>query len=540
MVRPLFSKGERDFLGVVGCCKRHVSKGLLVLLLGAFVWLALPLVVEASADAPKPVSIAGSQGAPKGVDQVSATVKPVLYSTAGAALAVSAVSLSESITAPVVSCLGNSLTHGYPYTGTKTYPGRLQEMLDAAYGPGGFEVVNHGVNGYRADQVLAGLQSLGWLAEEPDFVLLLISRTVGEVQDIVDVVTAHTNGDGAHPQILVSAVIPTLSVTQSQAISLYNSRLEGNLVGLDLWFTSNWDDFYNPITGTAGVALMYDNYHPNEIGYLAMAENWFEAIETLAVRAAFVVSPAVGLAPLLTVFTNTSTGGYATSVWDFGDGMTSTLDSPTHTYTVGGIYTVTLTVSGTTAVDTLTRTHLITAYTPARAGFAAWPTAGVAPLTVVFTNTSTGDYSASAWDFGDGMTSTLDSPTHTYTAGGVYTVALAIDGLGGVDSLTHARFITAYTPVQAGFTAWPTAGVAPLTVVFTNTSTGDYSASAWDFGDGMTSTLDSPTHIYTIGGVYTVTLMVSGPGMSAVLAKVRHITVRESYDTYLPIVTRNR
>lgn len=81
-----------------------------------------------------------------------------------------------------------------------------------------------------------------------------------------------------------------------------------------------------------------------------------------------------------------------------------------------------------------------------------------------------------------------------------------------------------YVPVQADFTAAPTSGPAPLTVVFTNTSTGGYTASLWGFGDGITSTQTSPTHTYTTPGAYTATLTVSGPGGMDTLARPNYIT----------------
>jgi len=165
-------------------------------------------------------------------------------------------------------------------------------------------------------------------------------------------------------------------------------------------------------------------------------------------------------------------------------------------------------------------------------------------LTVVFTNTSGGEYAASLWDFGDGVTSTLQSPTHTYTTAGVYTVTLTLGGPGGTDTLTCPRLITVYAPVQAAFTAWPTSGVAPLTVVFTATSTGDYTASLWDFGDRVTSALESPTNTYTRTGVYTVALTVSGPGGSDTERKTEYIIVSEpaphEHSVYLPLILRNR
>jgi PKD repeat protein len=185
-----------------------------------------------------------------------------------------------------------------------------------------------------------------------------------------------------------------------------------------------------------------------------------------------------------------------------------------------------------------------TPYTPVQAAFTASPTSGVAPLTVVFTNTSSGVYTESLWAFGDGVTSSLENPTHTYTASGAYTVTLNVNGPGGTDTLTRTNYVTVYAPVQAGFTAWPTSGVAPLTVIFTNTSSGDYTTSLWRFGDSVTSMLRSPTHTYTAAGTYTVTLTVSGPGGSqdAVQpALVRVGTPERPPDQwlYLPLVVRN-
>jgi PKD repeat protein len=262
-------------------------------------------------------------------------------------------------------------------------------------------------------------------------------------------------------------------------------------------------------------------------------------------HADFTGSPALGVTPMTVVFTNTSTGDYSTSLWNFGDNLTSPLPSPTHTYTTQGVYTVTLTVSGPGGVDTVTRTNYITAYEPVQANFTARPVSGLVPLTTVFTNTSTGDYTESLWSLGDGAISALQNPTHTYTATGVYTVGLTIIKRlgtlvlpGHISTLTRTQYITVYAPVQpgAGFTAAPTSGIRPLAVIFTDTSTGAVSAWLWDFGDDVTSTKQHPTHTYTVTGVYTVTLTVSGPSGSDTDSKTSLITVR--YGAYLPIVLR--
>ena len=77
----------------------------------------------------------------------------------------------------------------------------------------------------------------------------------------------------------------------------------------------------------------------------------------------------------------------------------------------------------------------------------------------------------------------------------------------------------------AAFSATPTSGRLPLKVAFTDTSTGNITTWAWDFGNGSTSTLRQPTHTYTTAGTYTVKLTVTGPGGSNTATKTGYITV---------------
>lgn len=199
----------------------------------------------------------------------------------------------------VISCLGDSVTEGVPYSGTEyTYPAQLQVMLDAAYGSSTCQVINHGVGGDRAEDVLDDLQNLNWMVnDQPRFVLLMVggndlsdanfinfiavvAQTVSEVQEIVDFINAHTNTDGSRPRLLVSAFIPNRieGFLGSLLVSYYNSQLESQLSDDDIiWFTTNWDDFN--VSGQANASLMSeDGVHPNSDGYLIMAENWFEAL----------------------------------------------------------------------------------------------------------------------------------------------------------------------------------------------------------------------------------------------------------------------
>ena len=80
---------------------------------------------------------------------------------------------------------------------------------------------------------------------------------------------------------------------------------------------------------------------------------------------------------------------------------------------------------------------------PAVADFSATPLTGLIPLEVAFTNSSTGDFNSCSWDFGDGNTSSLCDPTpHTYIEPGIYTVVLAVSGLGEGDTESKTDYIT--------------------------------------------------------------------------------------------------
>ena len=85
-----------------------------------------------------------------------------------------------------------------------------------------------------------------------------------------------------------------------------------------------------------------------------------------------------------------------------------------------------------------------------------------------------------------------------------------------------------WAPPTAAFTAMPLSGAAPLTITFTDQSTGVITAWNWDFGDGASSTLQNLTHTYTRTGSFTVTLTVSGPGGSDAEIKPGYITVSSS------------
>ncbi|MGD9750393.1 MAG: PKD domain-containing protein [Acidimicrobiia bacterium] len=145
------------------------------------------------------------------------------------------------------------------------------------------------------------------------------------------------------------------------------------------------------------------------------------------------------------------------------------------------------------------------------AAFSTDVTSGTSPLTVSFTDASSGAPTTWSWEFGDGGTSDERNPTHTYTAPGLYTVTLRIEGPGGEDTETRIGLITVAPPVGpvASFSSDVTTGGAPLTVSFTDTSSGSPTQWQWDFGDGTGSTERHPSKTFTSPGTYDVTLTVA-------------------------------
>jgi PKD repeat protein len=138
------------------------------------------------------------------------------------------------------------------------------------------------------------------------------------------------------------------------------------------------------------------------------------------------------------------------------------------------------------------------------------------------------DMASYQWQFGDGQTATGANPIHTYAESGTYTVTLTIpDEVNGLQT-TYTKPITvvAGEGLTAGFTTSQRSGTPPLTVQFVDTSTGNPTAWAWNFGDGSaTSNTRNPSHTYASIGSYTVSLYVENAEDSDWEVKTNYITV---------------
>ena len=249
--------------------------------------------------------------------------------------------------------------------------------------------------------------------------------------------------------------------------------------------------------------------------------------------AKFIGEPRSGTAPLRVTFTDLSENDPTNWEWNFGDSQVSTEKNPVHVYDCAGKYTVSLTVKNSAGTDTLIEQNYITvneSVLPPTADFSGAPREGKAPLTVTFLDLSKNAPKQWYWKFGDGTTSEERNPVHTYAAEGKYTVELTVSNEGGADTKIVPDYITVTAPgfpPDAQFRGYPTSGTVPLTVSFTDLSTGDPATWQWEFGDGSVSNEKHPEHTYSAPGEYTVTLTVENPfGVSTELRE-KYIRVYE-------------
>ncbi|MFA5267437.1 MAG: PKD domain-containing protein, partial [Methanoregula sp.] len=218
-------------------------------------------------------------------------------------------------------------------------------------------------------------------------------------------------------------------------------------------------------------------------------------------------------APASIQFYDRSTGFPTSWAWDFGDGATSTVKNPVHTFEATGNYTVILTATNDLGSDTKTATDYIIVSGSAApvAAISANKTSWSSPAAIQFYDRSTGFPTSWIWDFGDGATSTLKNPVHTYTATGNYTVNLTVTNEVGSDTKVAADYIKvsgSAAPVAA-ISANKTSWSSPAAIQFYDRSAGFPTAWAWDFGDGTTANVKNPVHTYTGIGNFTVNLTVT-------------------------------
>jgi PKD repeat protein len=211
------------------------------------------------------------------------------------------------------------------------------------------------------------------------------------------------------------------------------------------------------------------------------------------------------------------------------------VDAAGHCY-VDGIY------QGTTAFGTNTllpqeawNFFLAETVTNPTVQFTASPTSGLPPLTVQFNSTNVDSLgntiSSWKWNFGDGTTTNAQNPSHTYTNTGTFNPSFVATNNHNVAVIGYGPQI-AVTNLIILFTAYPTNGLLPLAVQFNaygvDSAGNNIISWNWNFGDGVTTNGQYPSHTYTNAGTFNPTLVATNNQRIAVIGFGPQITTLTS------------
>jgi len=248
------------------------------------------------------------------------------------------------------------------------------------------------------------------------------------------------------------------------------------------------------------------------------------------------------------VFTDVTTINTPGSVvlwdWNFGDGIgTSISQNPSYNYGSAGLYNVQLVVTSNN--NCIANTSLtIEIYPLPVVDFTSDKVNGCAPLCVDFSDLTTlsgGTKSSWNWDFGDGSPdATAQNPSYCYMNNGqtslVYDVTLTVTTNQGCQSnFVIADMIEVHPVPVAIFDFSPQTGTIlnPFISFIDQSISNSIALWAWDFGDGDTSTITSPTHAYADTGTYLVELLVRNP-FGCLDSITRDIVIEGDYILFVP------
>jgi PKD repeat protein len=269
---------------------------------------------------------------------------------------------------------------------------------------------------------------------------------------------------------------------------------------------------------------------PALVGLLFFSAVMAAQIPPSGLKASFTHSPKFPMEGQAVQFTDASKGNPTSWRWDFGDGSTSIQQNPSHVFATPGLKKVTLVVArgagSKRSIRTITVTPQMTAASLADSpkvpkadepvqntdtsalspSFNFFPSVPAVNQAVQFTDASIGTPNSWQWSFGDGSSSSLQDPSHGYSAAGSYTVNLTVSN--GTASATTSRAVTVAVapPPGASFSFSPPAPVAGQAILFKDTSTDSPAYWRWDFADGTTSQNKNPSHTFTYPGFFNVTL----------------------------------
>ncbi len=322
---------------------------------------------------------------------------------------------------------------------------------------------------------------------------------------------------GAQP-LVVTVTCPTSGVTAGKPFSCTVSASGGTS---PYAFTWSVDGISQTQTGPS-LTITFPVKGTHTVNATATDANGVTSSATATVNIAgqpltgdFTFNPTPPTAGKPATFTASSSGGTSpyTFSWTFGDSATITMTgSPvSHTYSVKGTYTVTLTIKDVNQVSTIVAHPMTVSGQPLTGDFTFSVTTAGKP--VVFNATLSGGTTPYrfAWTFGDGSLGSGASTTHTYAVKGTYTVTLAMLDANSMSlNVSRALSVTGQH-VLADFSSSPASPTSGEPVSFSATASGGTSpySFVWGFNDSGTALGPNVSHVFAVKGTYSVTLNVT-------------------------------
>ena len=272
-----------------------------------------------------------------------------------------------------------------------------------------------------------------------------------------------------------------------------------------------------PAAGTYNVTLAVQSS-------LGCSDTMTQAVP-LSLGGAVINGPAAGCLNTPITFSDGSSPAPLSSSWDFGDGTTSNLAAPTHTYTTPATYTVTLTSTSASCSSTTTKqvtigANIVPTFT------ASNNTSCQAPLTVGFVDNTSPAPAQELWDFGDGQTGSGPNPSHTYTTTGNFDVKLTVTnaaGCSGTTTMTQLVKIVAPTVTLSSVAGCVGSPIAPVANIKTIDGVASYAWTATGANPPSTSTAANPSFTYPGQGYYSLALTITTTGGCTATASATNI-----------------
>jgi len=309
----------------------------------------------------------------------------------------------------------------------------------------------------------------------------------------------------------------------------FNATTSYDLDGTIADYTWNWGDTNSNVTTNPIIAHTFSTAGSYNVN-LTVTDNdglkaWVVHTVNVGVVAAFTFSPPAPDPGDVVTFNATcsySPGGtIANYTWDFDDGNITTVNATTitHAFSIGGSYTVNLTVT-----DNVTRqawvTHTVNVGVPVT-NFTFWPSKPNARDGIVFDATASSDPDGIAdytWNWGDTSSNVTANPmiAHTFSTAGSYNVNLTVTDNTGLKNSVEDT-VSVYAPREALFSFSPSTPNVGDAVIFNASLSKDPGGAiancTWDFNDGNITTVDAPTdtiiHIFSTNGSYKVNLTIT-------------------------------